>query len=311
MQVFEGLDQIRQPFTKAVVTIGNFDGVHIGHQALLHEVVERADAIGGTPVAMTFEPHPNRVLFQNGHPPLITVYEHKRELIARSGIGVLVVIPFTREFAALTAREFVASILVSRIGVHTVVVGSDYAFGSQREGNLELLRQFADQMGFSVVMVDWIQVPAAWPGRISSTTIRELVMDGQVDKAAKLLGRPYQVRGVVITGRNRGGKLLGFPTANIALQEELCPKNGVYAVTVEHAGQLHRGVANIGYSPTFADYLFTVEVHLLDFHAPLYGHTIRVNFIQRIRDEIKFAGIAELASQIGADILEARRILDA
>jgi len=310
MQVIEGLDRIGQPFHKAVITIGNFDGVHIGHQALLHEVVERADAIGGTPVAMTFDPHPNQVLSRNGHPPLITLHAHKRELIARAGIGVLIVVPFTRAFAELSARQFVEDLLIRRIGTQTIVVGRDYAFGRNREGNLSLLQDYATRMGFEVRVVDWIQKPKTWPGRISSTTIRELVMDGRVDKARKLLGRPYQVRGTVVPGRNRGGKLLGFPTANLNLQEELCPGSGVYAVTVEHGERLLPGVANIGYSPTFEDHLFTVEVHLLDFTGNLYGEAIRVNFIRRIREEIKFAGIAELATQIAKDIVKARRILE-
>jgi riboflavin kinase/FMN adenylyltransferase len=310
MQVIEGLDRIGQPFPKAVITIGNFDGVHIGHQALLHEVVERADAIGGTPVAMTFDPHPNRVLCQNGHPPLITPHAHKCELIARTGIGILIVVPFTREFAALSARQFVEELLVRRIGVRAIVVGRDYAFGRHREGNLALLQAFAARLGFEVRVVDWIQQPQAWPGRISSTTIRELVMEGRVDKARRLLGRPYQVRGTVVAGRNRGGKLLGFPTANLHLQEELCPGSGVYAVTVEWGARLLPGVANIGYSPTFEDHLFTVEVHLIDFEGDLYGEAIRVNFIRRIREEIKFAGVAELAARIAKDVVKARRILE-
>ena len=146
--------------------------------------------------------------------------------------------------------------------------------------------------------------------RISSTRIRELVASGDIEKAQKLLGRNYQLRGTVVSGRNRGGKLLGFPTANLALQDELCPKSGIYAVTVEWNGQLYQGVANIGYSPTFDDHLFTVEVHILDFHQEIYGQKIKINFLKRIRDEIKFDSLASLSDQIRNDITVARELFN-
>ena len=164
-------------------------------------------------------------------------------------------------------------------------------------------------MGFEVLVSDWITASSVKPGRISSTRIRELIAKGKVASAKKLLGRFYQVRGTVVTGRNRGGKLLGFPTANMVLQDELCPKAGVYAVTVECLTRQFMGVANIGYSPTFNDNIFTVEVHILDFHNDIYGKNIRVNFVKRIRDEIKFSGISELSEQIRKDIEYARGVL--
>ena len=309
MEIIENLDKIAKPFKNAVISIGNFDGVHIGHQSLFHEVIEKADAINGTSVAMTFEPHPLRVLEQNNLPPLITLYEQKTELIARSGIDFLICVPFTREFAALSAREFVADLLIKRIGMSAIVVGEDYTFGRNREGNLELLQSMADQYNFEVIRVDWIQIAKNYPGRISSTRIRELVMEGKVAEVQQLLGRHYQIRGLVTTGRDRGGKLLGFPTANINLHDELCPKTGVYAVTVECRGQHFEGVANIGFSPTFEDRLFTVEVHILDFNQNIYGQKIRINFVKRIRDEIKFASIEQLSEQIKRDVMEARNIL--
>jgi riboflavin kinase/FMN adenylyltransferase len=309
MEIIKNLDKIVKPFKNAVISIGNFDGVHIGHQALFHEVIEKADAINGTSIAMTFEPHPLRVLEQNNLPPLITLYEQKTELIARSGIDFLICVPFTREFAALSAREFVADLLIKRIGMSAIVVGEDYTFGRNREGNLELLQSMADQYKFEVIRVDWIQIAKNYPGRISSTRIRELVMEGKVAEVQQLLGRHYQLRGLVTTGRDRGGKLLGFPTANINLHDELCPKTGVYAVTVERRGQHFEGVANIGFSPTFEDRLFTVEVHILDFNQNIYGQKIRINFVKRIRDEIKFASIEQLSEQIKQDIIKARNIL--
>ena len=309
MEIIKDLDKIVKPFKKAVISIGNFDGFHIGHQALFHEVIEKADAINGTSVAMTFEPHPLRVLEQNNLPPLITLYEQKSELIAWSGIEVLICVPFTREFAALSAKEFVTDILIKRIGMCAIVVGEDYTFGRNREGNLALLQSLAGQHNFEVIRVDWIQIVKNYPGRISSTRVRELVMEGKVAEVRQLLGRHYQIRGLVTTGRDRGGKLLGFPTANINLHDELCPKTGVYAVTVEFRDQRYQGVANIGYSPTFEDRLFTVEVHILDFNQNIYGQKIRVNFVKRIRDEIKFASIEQLSEQIRKDVMEARSIL--
>jgi len=309
MKLVNHLGQISKPFKNAVITIGNFDGVHIGHQALFHEVIEKADRIGGTSIAMTFEPHPMRVLKQNNHPPLITLYEQKQELIERTGIDVLICVPFTTQFAALTAREFVEDLLVRQIGMKAIVVGEDYSFGKNREGNLELLKSYAAELGFDVIVASWIKLAKNYPDRISSTRIRELIMDGQMVEAHKMLGRHYQIRGIVVTGRDRGGKVLGIPTANMHLQDELCPKTGIYAVTVEYRENLYNGVANIGYSPTFDDHEFTVEVHILDFSDNIYDKKIRVNFIQRIRDEQKFSNISELIDQIKKDIAAARDIL--
>jgi riboflavin kinase/FMN adenylyltransferase len=309
MQIINRLDEIEKPIPNAIVTIGNFDGVHIGHQALMHTVIEKAHAVGGTAVAITFDPHPIRVLATNGHPPLITLTEQKTELIAKAGIDTLISIPFDREFAAIAPREFVADLLVGRIGMKALAIGRDYTFGRKREGNLKMLQQWAPELGYEVMVVDWIRPSDNRFQRISSTRIRELVMAGDMDGAKRLLGRNYQIRGVVATGRDRGGKLLGFPTANINLQDELSPKTGVYAVTVEHDDKILEGVANIGYSPTFDDHLFTVEVHILDFDQNIYGEGIRVNFIQRLRGEIKFDSIDALADQIRIDIKKAREFL--
>jgi riboflavin kinase/FMN adenylyltransferase len=308
MEIFDHLDKIREPFKNAVITIGNFDGVHIGHQALFHEVIEKAEAIDGTSIAMTFEPHPIRVLKQNGHPPLITLYEQKAELIERTGIDVLICVPFNKAFASMSAHQFITDLLVKRIGMKAIVVGKDYSFGKNREGTIDMMKSYAPDYGFEVIVANWIKTPLGSAGRISSTRIRELVIDGQMTEAEKMLGRNYQIRGRVVTGRDRGGKLLGIPTANINLHDELCPKTGIYAVTVEIEDRQYNGVANIGYSPTFEDHEFTVEVHILDFNANIYGEKIRVNFIKRIRDEIKFSNISELIEQIKMDIAAAREI---
>jgi riboflavin kinase/FMN adenylyltransferase len=289
MKIFDRLENITQPFKNAVITIGNFDGVHIGHQALFHEVIEKADAIDGTSIAMTFDPHPIRVLKKNNNPPLITLQEQKTELIERSGMEVLICVPFTKKFASLSAEDFIKKLLIAKIGMKAIVVGGDYTFGKNREGNLAVLQSFASELGYEVIVADWIK---AAPAR-------------------KMLGRHYQIRGRVVKGRDRGGKLLGIPTANINLQDELCPKTGIYAVTVEYNNRIFKGVANIGYSPTFDDNDFTVEVHLLDFAENIYDKKIRVNFIERIRDEKKFADISELKEQINQDIKTADKILAA
>jgi len=309
MIIIEDINKITKPYKNAVITIGNFDGVHLGHQALFHNLIEKAIALNGTSIAMTFEPHPIRVLKKNNHPPLITLYEQKVELIEKAGLDVLICIPFTQEFAAIPAKEFVEDILVKRIGIKAIAVGEDYTFGKNREGNLALLKTLGNQCGFEVILIDELHISNTYPERISSTKIRELVMAGKVAESKKLLGRYYQIRGKVEVGRDRGGKLLGFPTANINLYDELRPKIGVYAVIVECKGENFKGVANIGYSPTFDDYIFTVEAHILDFKENIYRQKIRVNFIDRLRDEKKFSNISELSEQIKKDIIKARKIL--
>ena len=309
MIIIEDINQIITPYKNAVITIGNFDGVHLGHQELFRNLNEKAVALNGTSIAMTFEPHPVRVLKKNNHLPLITLYEQKVELIKKTGIDVLICIPFTQEFAAIPAEKFVEDILVKRIGIKAIAVGEDYTFGKNRVGNIDLLKMLGNKCGFEVIVINELHISNTYPEKISSTKIRELVMAGKVAESQKLLGRHYQIRGKVETGRDRGGKLLGFPTANINLYDELRPEIGVYAVTVECKGEKFKGVANIGYSPTFDDNIFTVEVHILDFEENIYGQKIRVNFIDRLRNEKKFSNLSELSEQIKKDITKAREIL--
>jgi riboflavin kinase/FMN adenylyltransferase len=306
MQIIKDLREISSPLKNAVVTTGNFDGVHIGHQALFRQVIEKAESIEGTSVVVTFVPHPIRVINSDKHFPIITRYEQKVELIGETGVDTLICIAFTREFAATSARTFVKDILCGLIGMKVIVVGQDYSFGRKREGNVSLLKEMAVPHGFEVIISGWIELEGH---RISSTVIRNLVTEGRVDEAEKLLGRHYQVRGEVIRGRDRGARLLGFPTANLTLYDELCPKTGVYAVTVEHDSAHYKGVANIGYSPTFENGQFGVEVHLLDFDETIYDQPIRLNFVHRLRDEKKFSGPASLAAQIKQDIEKARELL--
>ena len=309
MRVFRGLEEIRSPFDSAVVAVGNFDGVHLGHQAIFAKAREKAREIGGISVAVTFDPHPVKVLNHRQPPPLITLLEQKLELIEKQQMDATVIIPFTREFASVTATSFVRDILIDTIGMKGIIIGRDYAFGKNREGNVDFLRALSDSLAFEVVVPDWVAMNESLPERVSSTRIREIIQQGDVAYARAFLGRYYQLRGTVSKGRRRGGSLLGFPTANIRIEDELCPRQGVYAVSVEVDGQTLMGVANIGYSPTFDDYLFTVEVHILDFSGDIYDKPIRVNFISRIRDEEKFSGIDALSAQIQKDIETGRKIL--
>jgi riboflavin kinase/FMN adenylyltransferase len=306
MQIINDLKEVFKPFKNAVVTTGNFDGVHLGHRALFRQVMEKAASTEGTSVVITFEPHPIRVISSNKHFPLITLFDQKVELIGETGVDTLICVPFTHEFAATPARSFVKDVLLNLIGMKAIVVGQDYSFGRKREGDVALLREMSETLDFEVIISEWIALEGH---RISSTEIRNLVREGDVEVAGKLLGRHYQVRGTVVHGRDRGGRLLGFPTANLTLYDELCPKGGVYAVTVEHDGVRYKGVANIGYSPTFQNGQFGVEAHIFDFDKTIYDQPIRLNFVYRLRDEKKFSGPEELAGQIKHDIERARELL--
>ena len=307
MPVIRNLNNLNRQFPNPVLTIGNFDGVHLGHRTLFNLVKSRASELGGVSMVMTFEPHPLRVITQEQGPPLITLYDQKIDLILENGIDVVICLEFTTEFARLEPEEFIRKILVERIGVKELVIGYDYTFGRKARGNRELLVKMGREYGFDVHTVG--AQPAGDGEIVSSTRVRELVQNGDVDKAPALLGRYYRITGKVVRGRNRGGKLLGFPTANLLLVDELVPKNGVYAVKVHLDGAVYNGVANIGYNPTFGDVGLSVEVHCFDFESEVYDKQIKVDFITRIRDEKKFSGPDELSAQIGRDCRSARDVL--
>ncbi|MBU0991296.1 MAG: bifunctional riboflavin kinase/FAD synthetase [Proteobacteria bacterium] len=309
MKLIEGVENIGEPIKNAVVAIGNFDGVHKGHRALFETATKKAKETDGTSVVMTFEPHPLKVLNVKNPPPQITRYEQKVSLISKAGIDVLICIPFNKTFASLSPEAFVKELLLKKIGMKVLIVGKDYAFGKNRQGNLELLQAYGEKYHFEVIVKDWINSSDETSKRVSSTRIRNLVQDGCVKEVKDLLGRYYQIKGRVSQGRDRGGKLLGFPTANINIYDELCPKTGVYAVTVEFEHRVFQGVANIGFSPTFDDHKFTIEIHILDFKEDIYEKNIKVNFIERLRTEKKFNSIDELSLQIKKDIAVAREIL--
>ena len=307
MTLITDLNDLKHPLRNPVLTIGNFDGVHKGHLALFDMVKERARSIDGQSALMTFDPHPIKVVKPGNGPPLITLTEQKLELIQAARIDVVFCIPFTTEFAAISAHDFVQDILLKRIGVHELVVGYDYTFGHHREGNIQFLKAAGREFGFKVHVVE----PVYAGGKlVSSTSIRRLVQEGNLSETRELLGRDYQICGTVVRGKNRGGRLLGFPTANMEPIDELVPKPGVYAVKVTVDHQTHNGVTNIGYNPTFGRGPFSVETHVLDFGADLLGKKICVKFIERLRDERPFGSIKDLADQIARDIERARKVLD-
>jgi riboflavin kinase/FMN adenylyltransferase len=299
------LDQVVEPLANPVLTIGNFDGMHRGHLVLFDKVKERAKSIGGQSAVMTFEPHPIRVVKEGNGPPLITPTRQKLRLIEDTGVDVIFCIPFTREFSAISARDFVKDILVDKIGAREIVVGYDYTFGRGREGNIELLKEMGKQLGFAVHVVDPVRIDSTL---VSSTSIRKLIQEGNLSEAKKLLGRDYQISGTVVRGKNRGDRLLGFSTANLELIDELTPRVGVYAVRVHIDDQTYYGLTNIGYNPTFGEGAFSVETHILDFSGDLLGKTIRVDFIERLRDEKTFESPKELAEQIRKDVIRAREL---
>lgn len=307
MEILTGIDHILRPLTNPVLTIGNFDGVHRGHQALFEKVKAWAGRIDGKSVVMTFDPHPLRVLFPGKGPALLTPHARKLDLIAACGIDVTIVIPFTMGFSRITARDFVQGLLVEKIGAKGIVVGYDYRFGHGREGNIESLARMGEHYGFQVDPVGPIRVEDSL---VSSTAIRQLIKEGDMREAARLLGRAFEIGGEVQLGRQRGGRLMGFPTANVRITSQAPPKSGVYVVEANVHGKWYGGAANLGYNPTFGDTDLSLEVHIFDFDENIYGETISVRFIERLRSEKAFSGPQELSRQIEKDVETARRILD-
>ena len=307
VQIYTDIQEIKRPFTRPFVTIGNFDGVHLGHQLLFNEVVDKARIHNGTSVAITFAPHPLKVVRPEIGVKLISTCDQKRELIAHANLDVLMIIPFTKPFARMSAEDFVDNVLIKAIGVHELVVGYDYAFGKGRQGDTEFLKGQGRKKDFNVSVIDAYFIDGI---AVSSTKIRELVSQGRMRDVKKLLGRFYQIRGEVKLGQQRGGKLLGFPTANLHISsDDLCPKHGVYVTQVIYDGKCYGGVLNIGYNPTFDGEQVSAETHIFDFNQDIYGKDIKINLLQYLRGEKKFSGPEDLAKQIGKDIEQARGVL--
>ncbi len=306
MKVIDGIENIKANFPYPVLTIGNFDGVHLGHQAIFKMRAERAKKKNGTSIVFTFEPHPLRIIAPERAPKLLTPFKDKVALIKNSGIDVIICVNFTKDFAHIKADDFVKNFLSKTIGAKEIFIGSNYRFGKNRKGSPELLKKLGKECGFKLTIIDEIELNKV---TLSSSKIRTLIAKGRIEEASVFLGRHYSVIGIVIEGAKRGKNLLNIPTANIATFNELLPKDGVYAVTVDLDGKLYGGAANIGSNPTFKDKKFSFEVHIFELDGKLVGKTLRVNFIKRIRDEIKFSKIEELAMQMRKDIEEIKQIL--
>jgi riboflavin kinase/FMN adenylyltransferase len=307
MAVIADLGDFPQSLPAPVITVGNFDGVHLGHQAIFRTLRERALEIGGSSVVITFAPHPLKLLAPQHCPLLITPTPQKLALIHACQPDLVVCLPFTLEFASQTPEAFVEQILLRTIGMREIFVGYDFAFGKGRQGTITLLQQLGSQVGFRVHIIQPISVD----GRVvSSSMIRQWVREGRVDEAALLLGRLYAISGTVVEGY-RKGRELGFPTANLRSAHELIPGAGVYAVLTDWQGRPYAGVANIGRNPTFDRSELSIEIHLFDFSGQLYGETIEVQFVKKIRDERAFPLISDLVTQIGQDVETAQRLLAA
>lgn len=308
MDVIRGSENIPAGLGGAVVTIGNFDGVHLGHQHIFRRLIAEARREQRPAAVISFEPHPKMVLHPERRPfYLITSPEEKIRHISNLGINALILIPFSLDYARTTAAEFIHDVLWERLRIRKIIIGHDYTFGRGKEGNSAFLTDSGNRLGFEVEVLSAFKIGET---TISSTRIRKAILGGDVRYAASLLGRPYNLAGEVIPGHHRGVSL-GFPTANIRPEKELIPPGGVYAVQVILEGQRYQGVLSIGFNPTFADQQLSIEVYILDFNEMIYGKILDVLFVERLRGEIRFAGPRELIAQIGRDIALAREILQA
>ncbi len=304
MSVVTGLDQVvAEP---SVVTIGNFDGVHRGHLTLLHRTVGAATDRGLRSVAVTFDPHPAAVLRPGSEPLMLQTLEQRVEALKEAGVDLVVVLPFTRDLAALEPEAFIQRILAEGIGAARVVVGTNFRFGRRAAGDVVALAEAGDRFGYEVEAVGLLELDAA---AVSSTAIRTAVSDGEVVRAALDLGRPFALRGQVIEGDGRG-RTIGVPTANLDVDPGVVvPANGVYAGRASADGGTYEAVVNVGVRPTFDGRTTTVEVHLLDAEVALYGRTLTVTFEHRLRGEQRFDGPEQLVAQIHQDIAQARTLL--
>jgi len=307
MKVITRLEDFPGNFPKPVATIGNFDGVHLGHQALIRDLVDRAEKIGGTPTVITFHPHPLQVLAPDNAPRQIQTLEQRLTTIEIFGIRLVIVIPFSRELAQISARDFVAQILWNMLHLHEVYVGPNFAFGHRREGSFNLLKEIGEEKGFMVGKIHQVQFRGS---RVSSTAVRQALVAGQVALARRLLGRPFSLEGPVVYGSGIGDKIQ-FPTANVQAANELTPRNGVYVTRIFLDDKLYPAVTNIGTRPTVTgtdqNANTSIETHVLDFEQNLYGKQLKVEFLVRLRDEHRFHDLEALATQIRRDVKQTRR----
>jgi riboflavin kinase/FMN adenylyltransferase len=303
MKIFHGTEnaKILRP---TILTLGVFDGLHLGHQRIMHTVTARAIETKSVPTAITFDPHPRAVLFPENTPPLLQTLDQRLAAFAVLGIEQAIVIAFNKNFAAQNAEIFLREILHDRLNAKEVYLGKGFAFGKNRGGNIQLLRQMSKELGF---FADEVAEVCLRGTRISSSKIRELLAEGKVNRARAMLGRPYGIEGQIIRGDQRG-RTIGFPTANLKPKNRVIPKYGVYATANLIGGVWRRSITNVGVRPTFdGDKEPSIESYIFDFGGDLYGDVLRVRFLHRIRDERKFNGIEELKTQIQ---LDSNRALD-
>jgi riboflavin kinase/FMN adenylyltransferase len=304
MRLFHGTDnaEIVRP---TVLTLGVFDGLHLGHQLIMRMVVERARATNAVPTVITFDPHPRAVLHPESAPPLLQTFDQKIEAFGVLGIEQAIVIRFDAEFAQIRAEDFLREVVQERLQAREVYLGRGFAFGRGREGNIELLKSVSGRLGFNADEVPEVRLRGA---RISSSKIREMLAAGRVNLARRMLGRPYGVEGLVVRGDARG-RTLGFPTANLHPQNRVIPRAGVYVTATLIEGAWRRSVTNVGTRPTFATRETEpfVETYVLNWEGDLYGDVVRVRFLHRLRDERKFASVADLKAQIDRDVTRATR----
>jgi len=297
MKIFHGTDNANI-LRGTVLTLGVFDGLHLGHQRIMQTVVESAKINKSVPTVITFDPHPRAVLHPENSPPLLQTLDQRLANFEVLGIEQAIVIRFDKEFAALDAETFLRDIVYERLQAREVFLGKGFFFGKNRGGNIELLKRMSAQLGFFADEVAEVRLRGT---RISSSKIRQLLADGKVNLARRMLGRPYGVEGQIIHGFERG-RTIGFPTANLKPHNRVIPKYGVYATATLIDNEWHRSITNVGIRPTFeGDKEPSIESYVFDFDGDLYGDVLRVRFLHRIRDERKFNGIDELRAQIERD----------
>jgi riboflavin kinase/FMN adenylyltransferase len=305
MRIIDDLTFATEDFSSPVVTIGNYDGLHLGHQAIITRVIELAKQGKGESVVLTFEPHPVKFFHPELQTPLITPYRKKMILLTQFGVDATINLPFTEEIARMSAKEFIEEIVQKRLAPRWVVVGFNFTFGKGRTGSPEELRKIGEELGFGVEIIPPFQVGGEV---VSSTRIRELIARGEIRAANRMLGSNFFMLGRVIHGHARG-KGLGFPTANLEITQDLYPNDGVYAAQVMVDERRYDGVVNIGTNPTFRDGQLAVEVFLFGYQGDLYGKELQVALVDKIRDEQTFPSPEQLVRQIEKDIQRAKEIL--
>jgi riboflavin kinase/FMN adenylyltransferase len=288
--------------TASAAAVGNFDGVHRGHQKILARVIERARERREQAVVATFDPHPSRILRQDSAPPLICTLAQRLELFEAAGLDAALIIPFTMDFARLSPEDFARQILAETLHASAVFVGENFRFGHRQEGDPARLTELGKQLGFTVGLVPAVRLRGQM---VSSTLVRRAIAEGQVKLGGRMLGRPFALTGEIQRGTGQGRKLV-VPTLNLAWEQELVPGRGVYATEAVVGGKLYRAATNVGLRPTFHGHVLTVESHLLDFSENLAGGPMEIRFWRRLRDEKRFASPADLRNQVLLDIAHAR-----